>query len=364
MEVVYSPFGSDANAYVNIVMSGLRACGCDVLDMDELYGRKSKKPIPVILNWEDEVSGKNPFRVLLRFLKKAFRLHRIRFNGGRFVYVIHNRAPHDATGIALPLSRGLRRHLAVSARSIVVLCDETRHVLRQQLGAKTYAAIEPKIMKIPHPTYTGYYPRSGKDWRAKYGIGADKFLFVFSGLVRPYKGIELIFEVAEYFRMRGYDAEFLVAGRCLDPEYEKAVASRAAGVGNVHISLGFVKDDELGELVEASDAYLLPMDINSSLNSGSCFLAFSYGRTVVCPLIGTLKEFDRELFYSYEYETLAEHKDKIIAAAERAYLDWKNDPSAFANKGQRLKSIVDTEGSVEAIGSLYIAAAEKCLKEI
>lgn len=364
MDLVYSPFGSESNAYVNIVIDGLKMSGCNVLNLADLYKLRGNNPIPVILNWEDEVRGNDLPRIFWHFLKKKLLIWRIHSRGGHIVYVIHNRAPHDTNNsIALSLSLKVRRCLAISSSCIVVLCDETMHDLKSQLGTIDYEFVEPKIVKIPIPSYSGYYARSGKNWRSDMGIDANKFLFVFSGLIRPYKGVELIFDVADYFRSCGYDAEFLIAGRCDSSEYEQSLKTSLPNGGNVHLSFGFVKDDELGELVEASNALILPLDIRSSLNSSSCYLAFSYGRTVVCPLIGSLKEFDSGLFYTYEYRNISEHRKRIIAASERAYLDWKADPVAFANKGSRLKSIVDTECSVQRVGSLFRNAAEKSVEE-
>ena len=50
-----------------------------------------------------------------------------------------------------------------------------------------------------------------------------------------------------------------------------------------------------------------------------------------------------------------------MLAAERAYLDWVKDPCAFAEKGRILKTIVDSENSVNAIGEMYKVAAEMSL---
>ena len=359
MDVVYSPYNTGSNAYVYMVTDGLRRSGCNVVGISDFFNRGEKDPVPVILNWEDEIRGSDLPRTIWHYLKKKMFIHQVLSRGGRIIYVVHNRVPHDVDdGLALMLSGKIRRFLATCSSSIVVLCDETRCDLKRQLGVVTYAEIEDKILKIPIPSYTGYYPKSDKDWRAEYGVSADKFLFVFTGLIRPYKGVELIFDVAEYFMSHGYDAEFLIAGRCSDSDYERALFESCPAGGNIHLSFGFVKDNELGELVEASNALLLPMDIRSSLNSSSCYLAFSYGRTVVCPLIGTLREFDEELFYSYEYENPSEHREKIIAAAEQAYFDWKENPDAYSRKGKRLKFAVDSSCSVDKVGESFKRVVE------
>lgn len=363
MRVVYSPKGPTDNAFTSIVQSGMECNGCEILGMDEFFARDDDEPLPVILNWADEVHSRNALFGFRQLLKQRLRIRRIVAKGGRIVYVIHNRVPHDTTSKSnLLLSVQLRRSLCEAARCVVVLCDETKSVLEEQLGPAGYASVAPKIRKIPIPTYTGFYPESAKDWRGGLGIAPDSFLFVFSGFVRPYKGIELILDVAKYFKDKGYRADFLITGRCNTPEYREAIYSLADGLDNVHLSLEFVKNEELGSLLGSADAVLLPLDTRSSLNSSSCYLAFSYGKTVVCPSNGTLKEFNPELVYTYEDASSELRRGQIAAAAERAYLDWAGNPRAFAEKGRALKSIVDTENSAQAIGAMYFAVAKACLE--
>lgn len=363
MRVVYSPKDPTDNAFTSIVQSGMECNGCEILSMDEFFTRDDDEPMPVFLNWADEIHSRNALFGFRQLLKQRLRIRRIVAKGGRIIYVVHNRVPHDTVSKSnLLYSLELRRSLCKTARSVVVLCDETKSVLEDQLRTDGYASIAPKIRKIPIPTYTGFYPDSAKDWRAEFGIAPDSFLFVFSGFVRPYKGIELILDVARYFKDKGYHADFLITGRCNSAEYRETIRSLAAGLDNVHLSLEFVKNEELSSLLGSADAVLLPLDTKSSLNSSSCYLAFSFGKTVVCPLNGTLKEFDPELVYSYEDASPASCGG-LIAAAERAYLDWAGDPRAFAKKGRVLKSIVDTENSAQAIGGMYRAAAEASLDE-
>lgn len=363
MRVVYYPKDPTDNAFTSIVQSGIERNGCEILDLDELLTRDDDEPIPVFLNWADEIHSRNTVFGFRQLIMQRLRIRRIVAKGGRIIYVVHNRVPHDTTSSSnQSFSLALRRSLCKSARCIVVLCDESKAVLEAQLGPVDYASIVSKTRKIPIPTYSGYYPDSNKNWRGELGIAPNSFLFVFSGFVRPYKGIELVFDVARYFKEKGYRADFLITGRCNIPDYRETIYSLADGLDNVHLSLEFVKNDELSSLLKSADAVLLPLDTKSSLNSSSCYLAFSYGKTVVCPLNGTLKEFCPELVYSYEDTSPKLRGSQIASAAERAYLDWAVDPLAFAKKGATLKSIVDTENSALVIGSMYKAAAEASLE--
>ena len=85
MDLVYSPLGSESNAYVNIVINGLKMSGCNVLDLADLYKREGNNPIPVILNWEDEVRGNDLPRIFWHYFQKRLLIQRIVSRGGHIV---------------------------------------------------------------------------------------------------------------------------------------------------------------------------------------------------------------------------------------------------------------------------------------
>lgn len=362
MKAVYYPTSSAENAFQHIVQSGLEAGGFEIESLDSYIKGRGKAPMPVFLNWYDDVSHGNGAVCIIKYLRNSAVIARVLSRGGRIAYVVHNRQPHDSEGtVGFKLSLRLRRQLCRKASCIIVLCDETRNVLMRQLGEGAYDAVSGKIVKVPHPTFTGAYGDSGRDYRCEFGIAADKFLFVFSGLIRPYKGVEKVLDVAERFHELGYDAEFLIAGKCSSKDYEREISIRAGKLSNVHLCFGFIENEDIGCLMEASDALIQPYDIKSSLNSGSCYLAFSYGRTVVSPKIGSTMEFDSGLTYTYEYSTDDGHRDAIIDAATRAYTDWLTDKAAFGDKGRELKRLVDNGNSCELTAQRYCAVAYECM---
>ena len=362
MKAVYYPASSSENVFQKIVQDGLRCGGYDIVGLNEYLKACGKEPVPVFLNWYDDVSSGNGAACLLKFLRNRAVISRIVAKGGRIAYVVHNRQPHDSEGtVGFGMSIKLRKCLCRDAAQIVILCDETRNVLRQQLGDAEFCSNEKKIVKVPHPTFTGAYGNSGRDYRAEFDIDADKFLFVFTGLIRPYKGVEKVLDVAKRFQDLGYRAEFLIAGKCNTKEYQREISAKAEELSNVHLCFGFVENEDIGCLMGAANALIQPYDIKSSLNSGSCYLAFSYCRTVVCPEIGSTREFRPNLTYTYSYENDDEHREAIITAAAKAYGDWKANRAAFEAKGRELKRITDGDNSWEHTSERYCAVAKACM---
>ena len=80
---------------------------------------------------------------------------------------------------------------------------------------------------------------------------------------------------------------------------------------------------------------LIPLDIKSSLNSGSSVLAFTMGKTVIIPKIGTVRDFPRELMFSYEYENESEHLNALVDKINEAFMKWSDNPKSIEKNGQR-----------------------------
>jgi glycosyltransferase involved in cell wall biosynthesis len=106
------------------------------------------------------------------------------------------------------------------------------------------------------------------------------------GLIRPYKGIDLL---AEEFKLLGNDGMHLViAGYTSRPQIRQRLTELAQDVSNIHCILRRTEDDELVRLLELSDIVVLPY--RSITNSGSALLALSAGRPILGPRLGSLPE--------------------------------------------------------------------------
>lgn len=356
-QVTIVPDPNPKNPFISIIGRGLESMGCEVNGLkDCLDSAQEQEARPVILNWFEEVVG-TPRYALRVYREKMRTCKKLVRSGSPLIYVVHNRVPHDVMGKTdCFLTMRLRKYLCKVSHRIVILCDETRSVLKNQLGDREFGKIEQKITKIPHPSYAGAYPEDDFDCRMEYGIDRDVFLFVFTGAIRPYKNIELIIDTARYFKNEGLDAAFLVIGRCNDREYFKKLQQRATDLDNVTLISEYVPNERLVSLVRSSDALLLPYNMNSSLNSGTAVLAFTYGRTVVCPRIGTIKEYPDDLTYTYTYHSHQEELKQLEQAAARAFLEWEDDSRAFARKGEELAILVKRDATAGRVAQCYAEA--------
>ncbi|MEE3410069.1 MAG: glycosyltransferase [Treponema sp.] len=300
-----------------------------------------------ILNWF-ETLGKG-YR--LEYLKKILKLFLFRVFRKKVFWVVHNRAPHQSKNGRSKVdeySRRLMKALLKRSYKIIVLCDETSSVLQDLSGRMDL--YESKIVKIPHPNYIGAYEES-KSTAACPSINNRKVKFLFIGAVKPYKNIDLLVDC--FNQLDGKNAQLLICGKCYDSNYEAELKSKITNP-NIRCDFRFVPDQDLVQLICQNDILILPYSMASSLNSGTIILAFSNHKTVISPLIGTLKEYkDKNFFYSYEYDSQEDHKACLLKQINTVLADVKKNPDCLAQKGKIVYDEVLKNNSLQTVSDLY-----------
>jgi len=342
MNIAYFPISLDANQYINISVSTLKKCGCEVIDFGACPVREYRTLDAAFFNWYESVWGKRGGKLAAHLLIRLFRLILLKCNRVKIVFTFHNRQPHDAGRDAWAARLFMTLLCRLSDR-IIILSKDSKRYLSAYLSRKK---IDRKAMYIPHPNYIGAYSPEGGDLSFRRD-GTFKVLFV--GVVKPYKNIELIIEAAE--RLKELPIRFLIAGMG-EADYEKKLR-KSVKTDNVILKLQYVDDKDLDFLIRDNDILLLPYDMESSMNSGTVLLAFSNGRTVISPRISTVSEYDESLIYSYQYRDESEHREKIAENLKRAYEDWKGGREAFEEKGQKLYQAVRTLNSGTVLEEKY-----------
>jgi glycosyltransferase involved in cell wall biosynthesis len=145
-----------------------------------------------------------------------------------------------------------------------------------------------RLHVVPHGSYAGAYPdlESREAARARLQLPAAARVLLFLGAVRGYKGTQ---ELATAFAAVGdADARLVIAGKPREPAVEATLREAAAADPRILLRLGYVPDEEVGGVLRAADAVVLPF--RDILTSGSAILAMTYGLPVVAPALGCLPE--------------------------------------------------------------------------
>lgn len=196
-------------------------------------------------------------------------------NGRKVLWTVHNSLPHDAGYLATAVR--LHQGLADLADAVHVLNRATADVV-----APDYVVPPEKVVSIPHSSYHGIYgPRQEQAAaRARVGARTNGTAVLFFGQMRPYKGLDHLFDAARRAVAGGTAVELLLAGKPV-PGLLDAVARLTEDGVPVASALRFIADDEVASWFSAADVAVLPY--RKILNSGTMHLAATYGVPTVLP---------------------------------------------------------------------------------
>lgn len=197
------------------------------------------------------------------------------------VHVCHNVLPHEASPVDAVLTRlGWRwtSRFVVHARS-------ERARLRQLVP-------DAQIAVCPHPPYDCFVPAGPPQEptaaRALLGVDPGARWLLFFGLIRPYKGLDLLLEALAIAR-RTVDVRLLVAGEVYgDPAPLHAQIARLGLQDAVHLTLRYLANEEVTVWMAASDVVVVPY--RHATQSGIVQVAYAAGRPVITTAVGGLPE--------------------------------------------------------------------------
>jgi O-antigen biosynthesis protein len=206
------------------------------------------------------------------------------WKGGRLVWTIHNTLSHDT---AFPeIERDLSVRLAAVAHDL-----HFHSAASVAEVAETFDLPRDKVRISRHGNYIGAYADyvSRAEARAAMGIGADDDVILFTGQIRPYKGVEDLVLAFRRILADRPQARLLLAGRpsfdpleSISPALTEAERSRILSTGR------FVESGEWQLFLRAADIAAYPYQ--KILTSGSLLLALSFGVPAIIPQVGMTKE--------------------------------------------------------------------------
>ncbi len=204
-------------------------------------------------------------------------------------------APH-----VLLLLSGLSRGSSTSRPTTLLLCHNvfdhephrftdalTRAVLRRAdcfvvQNARNAGEIErvrpnAAVSIVPHPSEPRAVILDRAAARARLGVPVDAPVFLFSGLLRPYKGWSVLLEAFSAVRKEIPEALLVLAGE----PWGDARRLRERAPAGVRFELSYLREDERAEWFAACDAVVCPY--LHATGSGIAADAFAFSR----PVIGT-----------------------------------------------------------------------------
>jgi len=195
----------------------------------------------------------------------------------RIIWTIHNLVSHETTTPKLEI--WLSRRLAALADAVIVHSEGAKVAVMEQF--KLSAG---KFVISPHGNFGDAYGEKVPRAESRQRLGLDQQIpvFLFFGMIRPYKGVEALLRVWKQTPPLHQHAVLIIAGDARDPNLAKSVSLAASDNLNVHLHMRFIPEDEVPVFFGAADYVVLPF--TQSLTSGSLALAQTYSVPVVAAM--------------------------------------------------------------------------------
>lgn len=222
-------------------------------------------------------------KAYIGFIRFRILLELVLFRGARILWTAHNLYPHDG-GKNLLIHRMARRFITSRAERIFVHGQAAALIVANEFSVSSL-----KIDIVKHGNWIGYHRHSvtAAQARKQLGIPLDKFVFSFVGSCKPYKNLELLIKV---FQKLDDSSVLIIAGQFQSKNYLEKIMQllRPINSNRWRLFSQFINDDEIQGFVLAGDVMVVPYA--EILTSGSVMLGLSFGRPIIAPNLGGLRD--------------------------------------------------------------------------
>jgi len=224
-------------------------------------------------------------RAVLAMIYKWFCIFLYKLLGGKLVWTIHNKMPHDRKYYRLNFI--LRKWMARKADMLHVHCENIIEEL-----SDFYNVPRKKFVVVPHPAFPArLIPRAAAaealNIRFNLKLKSSNKIFLSFGNISDYKGLP---ELASCFCKLDNNKKLIIAGPVKKGhmnQYKKLKEIQTQS-GNIHIIPRFISEKCVAEFFNAADYAVF--NYKEILTSGSVELARSYRKKIIIPPKGCLKE--------------------------------------------------------------------------
>ena len=253
----------------------------------------------------------------------------------KLVSLCHNIYPHEK----IPFSHLLIKYLLNIMHGHIVLSNQTKNELIEMLE-------RPNYIKCFHPIYNSFNAKIDKNIAKKKISIRSKNIILFFGIIRPYKGFDILLKAISLLNKKEIDFHLLVAGECYENKTKYIDLINKLGISHLitwHDK--YVSDNEVSTYFSASDVTVLPYKTASQ--SGIAQIAYFYDIPILASDVGGLPEIINNgktgcIFKTTNYKQLSEilfekiskNKFKEMSRNVSYYkkkFSWKNFIDAIEN---------------------------------
>jgi len=198
------------------------------------------------------------------------------------VYTVHNVLPHAVH----PKSRALYQGLYQIPDALITHTDAARTRLVQE-----FAVPPERIWVIPHGYLFHDLPTiTQQQAKARFGYSTQECVVLWQGVIKPYKGLELLLQAWKMIHDSGCAARLVIAGTG-EAKYLDSLQRQAEDLGtlgSVTFDLRFIPVQELATLFQAADVAVYPHQ--EITQSGSLLTGIAAGKAIVVADLPAFRE--------------------------------------------------------------------------
>lgn len=194
----------------------------------------------------------------------------------KVIALVHNAIPHEPRFFDRPFASSLFR----LCQGFITLSEN----VRKDIHMLTPGAV---CMCRPHPLYNQFGAKMDKtEAKKSLHIASDKKTLLFFGLIRDYKGLDLLIDA---FDKLGDDYQLVIAGECYGSfdKYQQQI-DHSSAKDRVYVHNRYVSDDEVPAFFSAADVCVLPY--RTATQSGVVSIAYHFELPMIATNSGGLGE--------------------------------------------------------------------------
>ncbi|MBO5619574.1 MAG: glycosyltransferase [Paludibacteraceae bacterium] len=219
------------------------------------------------------------------------------------IALVHNMMPHEPS----VLDKLFAPYFVASQDGFVALSDSVLKDIEkiESSSLSSQLSIKPKAFS-PHPIYDHYGERMTKEEACKaLGLDVKKRYMLFFGLVRAYKGLDLLLDAFAKVKDRLPELQLIIAGEFYENEDKYRAQITANGLDErVILRNEFIPDADLRKYFGAADLIVQPY--KSATQSGVTQVAFHFEKPMLVTNVGGLGEIVHDHQMGYACEPSAE----------------------------------------------------------
>lgn len=258
------------------------------------------------------------FRIIFTIYFLLF-ISLIKLLGYRLVWTIHDLLPHENYFTNNEL---ISIFLSKLSDAKIVHSQTTLQTMKK-LGFNT---TDTELIQIGN--YIGAYKNNVSKQKARslLNINKNDFVFGYFGKIEKYKGICTLVE--SFRSLKVVKTKLLIAGSCNNKNLKKYLINQAKENPNIILYMKYISDNQVQRYINCTDILVYPF--TSITTSSSVILAMSFGKPVIAPLIGDIRDMPKNTGIYYHVtnnqsalsdlmRSVINNRNKITSMGKKAY---------------------------------------------